>query len=649
MSARDLVMAAAGSAGDSNLYSDDVFSAYTYTGNGSTQTINNGIDLAGKGGLVWIKERSSGTVAGHALFSSATGVNSFLQTQTTDALITNAGQSTVLNANGFSLTGDIFAATNFNGRTYASWTFRKAPKFFDVVTYTGNGAASRAISHSLGQTPGMVIVKNTGAASGWKVWHRSLSAGTLLELDQTFAARTQGYFPSAPDATTFTVSATPGGAANATSNTYVAYLFAHDPSADGIIQCGSFTGNGNSSGNLSVTLGWEPQYLLIKKTSGNIGSNESDWCVCDVMRGMPVGTTAGFLFLNTVASENSFAVMQPTATGFTILNNSSRLNEFGATYIYLAIRRPNKPPTTGTQVYNAIARTGTGTAATVAGVGFAPDAHIVQARGVGGYRPIWRDRLRSTANCLSSSGTTAEFLQAAPLAVTSFDMDGISVSSDGYNEVNQSGITYINHFFRRAPGFFDVVCYTGTGVARTVPHSLGVAPELMITKRRNLAENWYTVVTPFTSGHLMLDLTNAKSGFDIIGTNPTSSVFTITNITVNANGSTYVGYLFASKAGISKISSYVGNGSTQTINCGFSTGARFILIKRTDSAGDWYVWDTARGIVSANDPHLSLNTTAAEVTSNDSVDPDSTGFIVNQVAATNINVSAATYLYLAIA
>lgn len=62
-----------------------------------------------------------------------------------------------------------------------------------------------------------------------------------------------------------------------------------------------------------------------------------------------------------------------------------------------------------------------------------------------------------------------------------------------------------------------------------------------------------------------------------------------------------------------------------------------------------YVWDSVRGIVAANDPHLSLNTTAAEVTTDDSVDPDASGFIVNQVAATNINVSGASYIFLAIA
>ena len=109
-------------------------------------------------------------------------------------------------------------------------------------------------------------------------------------------------------------------------------------------------------------------------------------------------------------------------------------------------------------------------------------------------------------------------------------------------------------------------------------------------------------------------------------------------------------FLFATCAGVSKVGSYTGNGSTQTIDCGFGAGGvRFVLIKRTDSTGDWYVWDTARGIVSGNDSHLSLNTTAAEVTTDDTIDTDSTGFVVNQVSATNVNVSSATYIGLAIA
>jgi hypothetical protein len=132
-------------------------------------------------------------------------------------------------------------------------------------------------------------------------------------------------------------------------------------------------------------------------------------------------------------------------------------------------------------------------------------------------------------------------------------------------------------------------------------------------------------------------------------TRPTASVFSV-GTSYNTNGPyNYVAYLFASCPGVSKVGSYTGNGSSQTINCGFAAGARFVMIKRTDSTGDWYVWDTARGIVAGNDPHLSLNTGSPEVTTDDTIDTASSGFVVNQVAATNVNVSSATYIYLAIA
>jgi hypothetical protein len=227
-------------------------------------------------------------------------------------------------------------------------------------------------------------------------------------------------------------------------------------------------------------------------------------------------------------------------------------------------------------------------------------------------------------------------------------------NNTGYLDNFWSGYTVAYWNFRRAPGFFDEVCYTGTGVARTVSHNLGVAPELMIVKRRSgTATNWRVYAAALgATKYLALDLTDAQATNTIVwnDTAPTSSVFTVGVAgAVNSSGDTFVNYLFASCPGVSKVGSYTGNGSSQTINCGFAAGARFVMIKRTDSTGDWYVWDTARGIVAGNDPHLSLNTTAAEVTTDDTIDTDSTGFVVNQVSATNVNVSSATYIYLAIA
>lgn len=93
--------------------------------------------------------------------------------------------------------------------------------------------------------------------------------------------------------------------------------------------------------------------------------------------------------------------------------------------------------------------------------------------------------------------------------------------------------------------------------------------------------------------------------------------------------------------------SYTGTGALQTINCGFTGGARWVMIKRTDSTGDWYVWDTARGMVSGTDPSLLLNSTAAEVNAN-SVYTTSVGFQIVSTAA-GINASGGTYIFLAIA
>ena len=136
-------------------YIEEVFSTYLYTGNGTTQTITNGIDLSTKGGLVWIKDRVA--TPPHLLIDTIRGGNKFVSSNTTTAQTTTSIIS-AFNTTGFSLTADtVVGDWNWSGDNYASWTFRKQPKFFDIVTYTGN-ATNRRISHSLGSTPGFIIV-----------------------------------------------------------------------------------------------------------------------------------------------------------------------------------------------------------------------------------------------------------------------------------------------------------------------------------------------------------------------------------------------------------------------------------------------------------------------------------------------------------
>jgi hypothetical protein len=235
---------------------------------------------------------------------------------------------------------------------------------------------------------------------------------------------------------------------------------------------------------------------------------------------------------------------------------------------------------------------------------------------------------------------------------------GFIAGATNLANVNATGSNYVDWAFTRAPTFFDVVCYIGNGSTQTITHNLGVVPELIIGKNRTTAGNNWPVLFNFASTTMnygFLNLTNScpndtYANVGVFSAAPTStSMFLVNSGSMNTNTNQHIAYLFATCAGVSKVFSYTGNGSSQTINCGFTGGARFVLIKRTDSTGDWYVWDTARGIVSGNDSHLSLNSTAAEVTSDDTIDTDSTGFVVNQVSATDVNVSSATYIGLAIA
>ena len=639
-------------------YIEDVFSSYLWTGDGSSaQNINNGIDLSGKGGMVWVKSRSNATtnvIVDTSRFVSSSNIQCIFS-DSNAAASASANEFGSFNSNGFSIPYNTTAGwTNFGTRTFCSWTFREQPKFFDVVTYTGTGTA-HAINHNLGSVPGFIIVKSTSVAGSWYCYHRGTNGGVNpqnygMNLGATAAqlAYINFWNNTAPTATQFTVGDA-GGETNETGVSYIAYLFAHDAGGfgltgtDNVISCGSFTATGSAQ---TVTLGYEPQWVLVK-----CSNNADNWYILDNMRGLPVSEQAQRLYANTSGAEGVSATLAPTATGFSFSNTSNFANS-GYTYIYIAIRRgPMKVPTLGTSVFDPEAYTGTSATRTITS-GFPVDLSISKIRSQG-YPGGWFDRLRGALQVIRSSNTDPEVESLDSL--TGFDSNtGVILGGGGGGRINTSPDTYAMWNFGRAPGFFDEVCYKGNGTnGRTITHNLSVSPELIIVKNRTTAGTDWPIrcsVALTTYKEAFLNLTDGTNFWSYIQ-DQSSTTFTVGNdqLVNYSAGDNYVAYLFATCAGVSKVFSYTGNGSSQTINCGFTGGARFVLIKRTDSTGDWYVWDSARGIVAGNDPHLSLNTTAAEVTTDDSVDTDNTGFIVNQVAATNVNVSSATYIGLAIA
>ena len=174
----------------------------------------------------------------------------------------------------------------------------------------------------------------------------------------------------------------------------------------------------------------------------------------------------------------------------------------------------------------------------------------------------------------------------------------------------------------------------------------------MICKRRSGDENWHLYhssqgptkyATPDTN-NVFNTLSNVWNN-----TAPTENVFSVgTNHGVNRNNDTYIAILFASLPGISKVGSYTGTGSDQDIDCGFTGGARFVLVKRV-LTGIWLFWDTFRGINSSgNDPYLRLDHNSAQVTNKDWIDPLNAGFTI-KTNVSSVNKSGDEYIFLAIA
>ena len=641
-----MMQAAAGVGGGENLYIEDVFSTYLYDGTGSAQTITNGIDLDGEGGLVWIKPRPN--TNNHRLHDTERGAGFVLSSNLTQASESLGNGVTSFNSDGFTLGTN--STYNGSGVTFASWTFRKAPKFFDIVTYTGVDAA-RTINHNLGVVPGCIIIKRTDITSDWSVYHRSSDAAPedyFLKLQTTEAKEfTFLWNGTAPTDTQFSLAQS--SAVNEDGGTFVAYLFAHDAGGFGddgeqnVVTCGSYVGSGGS--DQDVSLGFEPQMMIVKCSSE---AKSDGWIMVDTMRGMD-NSANSWLFANTSAAENEESPrIIPTATGFRLRSGAVSVNDSGKTFIYIAIRRgPMKTPESGTEVYNAITRTGTSSAATVTGVGFPPDITLIKSRS-NARTNITVDRLRGSSRLLYTSSNDGEGAFATYDVILD-QMDGVRLGTA--SDINGSSPeTYINHYFRRAPSFMDIVAYTGNySTQPPIPHNLGVIPELIVSKKRSVAGNWYVYHSALgVSLEVYLNGTNAQSSVS-------GGTWAVSSTTWNHPGSQYntgdtnVAYLFATLAGISKVGTYTGTGTTLQINCGFSAGARFVLIKRADETGAWYVWDTARGIIAGNDPYLLLNSTAAEVTNTDYIDPLASGFEISSTAPAAINASGGTFIFLAIA
>jgi len=307
-----------------------------------------------------------------------------------------------------------------------------------------------------------------------------------------------------------------------------------------------------------------------------------------------------------------------------------------------------------TDYFNTVTYSGTGSTQSITGVGFQPDWVWGKGRTLVGYNHGLVDSVRGVSKLIYSNLTEAE--ETYSTGVTSFDSDGFSVGSG--NVFNNGSNTYVawnwlaggtassntdgsitSTVSANTTSGFSIVSYTSTGSNATVGHGLGVAPSMMIFKRRSGdTENWPVYHKDMGATHIMLlNATDAKSdtATRFNDTEPTSSVFSLgTSGDTNGGTSPFIAYCFAEKKGYSKFGSYTGNGSTEGtfVYTGFSPS--FVMLKRTNTTGSWTMYDNKRHTYNPNGEYLLANSNGASVDF-DNVDFLSNGFKLRDASFNN--------------
>ena len=610
------------------------------TASGSPAFTDDGVEYqsgVGEGGMVWIKYLTSTSYKQIMQDTVATGTSDYLQLNSNQVETSTTDRITSFRPSGFNLGTN--NEVNQDTAQYVAHTFRKASKFFDIVTYSGN-ATNRTISHNLGMKPGFMIVKSLDVANHWYVYHRSMGTN-YMRFDETDGPNAGSTIWNSTEPTDSVFSVGTAWGTNRSGYNFVALLFGHHngdggfgPNGDqDIIKCDEYTGNGSNSGP-TVNVGFEPQWLLIKPKYG-LGwqANIEDWIILNDINGVYTAGSNDYWWNNnkTTASQKTGDRISFTSTGFKLDSSNSQFNHNGREYIYVAIRRgPLAEPTSATDVFSLFKQTsGTGAGNTVVSATVPPFPIDLLVHKWTSSAREWdvADRQRGHTKFLQTNGTNSEATEGSWLS-------GFN-RMEGYETGSNGGVFYgtpdsIGYFWKRAPGYFDVVTFLASSAGTAITHNLGVVPEMIWVKGTNVTQDWY-VYHKDLGNSAFLEINDSAAATTSTNatwnsTSPTATQFTVGGYLTAYN---YIAYLFATLAGISKVGSFSHTfGSDTNVDCGFSSGARFVLVKRHNDTGNWTVWDTARGIVAGNDPRLFLNSTAAENTSTDAIDPYSQGFTI---------------------
>jgi hypothetical protein len=311
---------------------------------------------------------------------------------------------------------------------------------------------------------------------------------------------------------------------------------------------------------------------------------------------------------------------------------------------------------------------------------------------VGAFKPdfLWiktRSAVSDHFAFNSVAGSNKYLIQNSPGAettaalITSFNSNGFSLSSD--NGVNLNAATFVGWQWQAGQGTtttindgtvtstvsvnatagFSIATYTGVNnnAGATVGHGLGVAPAFVIVKRRDSTGNWIAALNTNGGGIANYRLNTTDAAFNSFVPIDNNTGMTPSNVLVlsytgggnaadmlNNVGATYVMYSWAEIPGYSKFGRYTGNGSADGPFVYLGFRPKFLLFKRSDSAANWYIFDTSRGTYNINAPFLFPNRTDAE-TASTILDVLSNGFKIRSSASADWNANGGTYIYAAFA
>ena len=678
-----------------NINPEDNFNIVTYTGNGSTQSIT-GVGF--KPDFVWIKRRNGD--GNNYLNDSTRGTNSQLSSDISAGETTYSSNITSYDTDGFTL--GTSTDNNGNGQTFVAWcwkanggttstnndgslttTVQANPTIgISIVTYDMTLTSSTAftLGHGLGIAPKLIFffaLEQSGSTSNM-VYPNNPAKELTLDNAGSFSSATSGYWNgTAPSSTVINMGGPWGQYHSYYGGDSVAYCFAD---VAGMQKIDSYTGNGSSTSGPIVETGFEPAFLMVKRTDSN-----DSWIILDNKRDTANPRNNSLKWDENGAEEvdSSNRAVDFLTNGFQLKTSHQGMNANNGTYLYLAIAaNANTTTPTLADSFGIKAYSGNGSSQSLTGLGFQPNLIWIKQRGGTNPHGLW-DSVRGAGKLLVSNTDAAETGNAGNL-MGSFDADGFQVNRNylthtAYDNTNYGvggAASYIAWAWKagvlptynttgstnsvvdvNSNGGFSIVNYKGTGSNATVGHGLGAVPEWILIKDLDNARDWavYHASNTGSSGNaneerLKLNSSTTTTTYAPYwnGTTPTSTVFSIgTEGNVNTSGQRYIAYCWTPKSGYSKFGSYTGTGATgNTVTVGFQPD--FVMVKSTNQAEPWFILDSVRDTSNPRDNRLMADSSAAEDDGSvHTINFNSTSFTLNGTTGNGTNGNGHKYIYAA--